>query len=90
MAKKAAKTKKAKKAKSAISSITIAISGANTIKIENQIGRPVGEIRQVLATVLNIAPESTARVGGEEVNDSHVIKQGERVEFVQESGGKGC
>lgn len=84
------KKKVVKRERPLIKSITIAISGANNIQIENQVGRPIGEIRQALATVLNIAPDAKARIGGEEVNDSHVIKQGEKLEFVKEGGGKGC
>jgi len=87
--KKTAKKTKTKK-KPSIKSITVAISGANTIEIDNHIGRPIGEVQEALTVIANIAADAVPMIGGKEVKKSQIIKQGDKVEFVKESGEKGC
>ncbi|MBP6858603.1 MAG: hypothetical protein KBC33_02100 [Candidatus Pacebacteria bacterium] len=70
--------------------------GANSQTIDLGEGETltVGDIRKRLGDVLNIAPTSLAIVrveGGEDenVDDDRVVKNGDTVQFVKQSGSKG-
>jgi len=85
-------TKKATKKKTTqkkVTRVTIAISGANSLRIEGQIGRTVASVRKALETILNIASESSPMVNGKPAGDRKKVQQGDRLEFVKESGEKG-
>ena len=81
--------KKQTSKKNQIESLTIAVNGANQISIDNHIGRSVQEVRSVLRDILNIATDAKAKIGGKDIAGSHVIAQGEQLEFVKASGTKG-
>ncbi len=52
-------------------------------------GKSVGEVRQALKEPLNIDPRALALVNGRDVAASHVLKQGDQLEFVRLAGEKG-
>lgn len=64
------------------------INGVNTLSAGLS-GHSVAEVRAMLAQALNIDPASKAVVGGEDVGESHVLSDGEELEFVKASGTKG-
>ena len=53
-------------------------------------GKSVGEVRQALREPLNIDPRALALVNGREVAASHLLKDGDQLEFVRLAGEKGC
>jgi len=69
--------------------IGFAVSGTNRFGLTHFIGRPVGEIRQALITILNLSPDAVAVVNGKPVDESCIIEEGDNLEFVQKSGEKG-
>ena len=52
-------------------------------------GRTVLSVREALAQPLNISPRAVALVNGQEVDSTHVLGQGELLEFVRYAGEKG-
>ncbi|MCL4503390.1 MAG: MoaD/ThiS family protein [Deltaproteobacteria bacterium] len=52
-------------------------------------GKTVGEVRQALREPLNIDPRALALVNGRDVAASHIIKEGDQLEFVRLAGEKG-
>ena len=52
-------------------------------------GKSVGEVRQALKEPLNIDPRALALVNGRDVAASHVLQQGDQLEFVRLAGEKG-
>ncbi len=52
-------------------------------------GKSVGEVRQALKEPLNIDPRALALVNGRDVASSHILKEGEQLEFVRLAGEKG-
>ena len=52
-------------------------------------GRTVLSVREALAQPLNISPRAVALVNGQEVDSTHVLSQGELLEFVRYAGEKG-
>jgi hypothetical protein len=52
-------------------------------------GKSVGEVRQALKEALNIDPRALALVNGREVAVSHLLKEGDQLEFVRLAGEKG-
>lgn len=59
------------------------IHGSCDGQFDHLAGRKVGELRQALAVAFNIPPNAVAFVNGEQVKASHVLKPGDRVEFVK-------
>jgi hypothetical protein len=53
-------------------------------------GKSVGEVRQALKEPLNIDPRALALVNGREAAASHLLKEGDQLEFVRLAGEKGC
>lgn len=49
----------------------------------------VGDVRSRLGDVLNIAPTMLAVIGDETVDDDRVLKAGETLQFIKQSGTKG-
>ncbi|MFA6529207.1 MAG: hypothetical protein WCT46_06775 [Candidatus Gracilibacteria bacterium] len=49
----------------------------------------VGDVRDRLADVLNIAPTALAVIGDETVDDDRVLVAGETLQFIKQSGSKG-
>jgi hypothetical protein len=52
-------------------------------------GKSVSEVRQALKEPLNIDPRALALVNGRDVAASHILKQGDHLEFVRLAGEKG-
>jgi hypothetical protein len=50
----------------------------------------VGDVRQLLKGVLNIADKAAALVNGKEVGDDAVLQANDRLEFVKRAGSKGA
>jgi hypothetical protein len=69
--------------------VTVAVCGTGEVSLTNHVGRPVGEIRQAMTTILNLASNAAAFISGKAVKESYIIKQGDKLEFVQQSGRKG-
>lgn len=57
--------------------------------IADAIGKTVADVRSGLSQVMNLPANAGAVIGGTKVTDDHVIKKGEKVEFVKEAGVKG-
>lgn len=53
-------------------------------------GRTIGEVRGLLAEVLNIDQMSNGIVNGKNVDDDYVIQENDNVEFMKPAGKKGC
>jgi hypothetical protein len=49
----------------------------------------VGDVRQLLKGVLNIADKAAALVNGKEVGEEAVLQANDRLEFVKRAGSKG-
>ena len=49
----------------------------------------VGDVRQLLKGVLNIADKAAALVNGKEVGEDTVLQANDRLEFVKRAGSKG-
>jgi sulfur carrier protein ThiS len=49
----------------------------------------VSEVRQALKEPLNIDPRALALVNGRDVAASHILKEGDQLEFVRLAGEKG-
>ena len=55
----------------------------------NVTGYKVGKLRKSLKGTLNIGEGANAYVEGNEVNENYVMKEGQQLEFMKESGQKG-
>jgi hypothetical protein len=53
-------------------------------------GRTVGDVRDELAEALTIPDDSGVKVNNVEASDSHVLVDGDRVEFSKKAGEKGA
>lgn len=61
-------------------------SSSKAFPVANQ---KVGDVRQLLKGVLNIADNAVALVNGDAVPEDHIVKIGDRLEFVRRAGHKG-
>ncbi len=52
-------------------------------------GKRVAEVRGAISESLNIDPRAMAVVNGSEVDEDHVLAEGDHLEFVRLSGSKG-
>ena len=68
-------------------SVTI-VNGVNSITA-SLAGKTVSEVRAMLAQALNIDPAAVAMVDGVAVEGTHILGDGQEVEFVKPSGTKG-
>lgn len=64
------------------------IYGVHSLEV-NIAGRSVGEVRAQLSQALNIGPRAVAIVDGREISETHVLQNGEVLEFVRLAGEKG-
>lgn len=65
------------------------INGVNELSADLA-GKTVNDVRAMLAQALNIAPEATPVVDGNQVDGNYVLENGDVLEFVKPSGTKGC
>lgn len=65
------------------------VSGANENSYETLSGKTVGQVRSMLAQLLNIDPQATASVNGVSVTESHTVEDGDEVVFAKKAGEKG-
>jgi hypothetical protein len=63
--------------------------GANTLSLDGQAGRSVGDLRSSCDTLLSLSGEEQAKVGGIAVDDDTILADGASVEFVKVAGSKG-
>lgn len=49
----------------------------------------VGDVRNAVQTTMNVDPQAKAYVNGQEVEGDYVLKAGDRLEFMRQSGSKG-
>jgi len=65
--------------------------GANSQEISLGEGETltVGDVRNRLGDVLNIAPTALAVIGDETVEDTRPLAAGETLQFIKQSGSKG-
>lgn len=54
------------------------------------VGRKVKEVAEFLREALNVDQLSTGLVNGQEVSADHILKAGDRLEFLKPAGKKGC
>lgn len=64
------------------------ICGVNQLDA-NLAGKTVAQVRDMLSQALNIDPEATPMIDGEEVSEDTTLTEGEELEFVKASGEKG-
>jgi hypothetical protein len=53
------------------------------------VGKSAGYVKATYREILNIETDAKAIVNGNEVNDSHILKSGDTLEFVRKAGVKG-
>lgn len=63
--------------------------GANDIEMAVA-GFPVSKVKRAVAQTLNIPEDAIAFVNGQQVDETHILQQADRLEFLKESGRKGC
>ena len=63
--------------------------GANSMTLEGQAGRSIGDIRNDAEGLLGLAGNEAAKVNGQPVSDDLVVSEGAGVEFVKVAGSKG-
>lgn len=64
------------------------INGVNTLQA-NLTGKTVGDVRAMLAQVLNIDPAAVASINGERADADRTLGEGDELEFVKSAGEKG-
>lgn len=64
------------------------INGVNQLD-SDLVGKTVGQVRAMLAQVLNIAPDAVANVNGERADSDRTLEAGDELEFVKAAGEKG-
>jgi len=64
--------------------------GVNSLPTAKVIGSSVGEVRRSYREQLNIPAGARAIVNGRPGNDDTTLKSGDELEFVKETGEKGC
>lgn len=62
--------------------------GANVQELEVEEGTTIGSLTDQLSDVMNIPSPRQVIVGGQTVNDDHVISPGEQIEIVKPAGVK--
>lgn len=65
------------------------ICGVNELTSESYSGRSVDDVRRELKTPLNIAEGAEARLNDEAAEGTTVLRSGDELEFVKQSGEKG-
>jgi len=68
--------------------IVTVINGVNTLDAE-LVGSTVAQIRSRVSEAMNIDPQAGTQVDGVAVSSSHVLEDGDVLEFVKASGVKG-
>jgi sulfur carrier protein ThiS len=63
--------------------------GANDISLRVA-GHPVARVQRAVAQTLNVPPNAAAFVNGHRVGGTHILCDGDRLEFLREQGVKGA
>jgi len=63
-------------------------NGVNDMNAELE-GQTVAQVRAQVSKALNVDPQATARVNGENVSSDYVLCSDDSLEFVKSSGVKG-
>ena len=63
--------------------------GVNTMNL-NVAGKKVSEVRRQTLALLTIPTGATAEVNGDGVGEDYELEAGDSLEFVKQSGAKGC
>ncbi len=74
--------------RSSTTDTTKVIYGVNELDLELA-GKPVSEIWKVLEQVFNIPRDAVVTVNGTRVDDTHVVRAGDELEFTKAAGVKG-
>jgi len=64
--------------------------GVNSVPTDKVIGMRVTTVREKFRDVLNIPKDARAMVNGKQVSSDHVVEDNTELEFVKETGEKGC
>jgi hypothetical protein len=65
------------------------VYGANDLELELA-GQSVADVQAATSDVLNLDKNAEAYVNGQQVDGNYKLKAGDRLEFMKESGQKGC
>jgi len=64
--------------------------GVNSLPTDKAVGMSVGDIRKKYRDTLSIPNGARAILDGKPVDDETVVRSGQELEFVKETGEKGC
>jgi hypothetical protein len=64
--------------------------GVNSVPTDKVIGMRVSTVREKFRDVLNIPKDARAMVNGKQVSGDHMVEDNTELEFVKETGEKGC
>ena len=59
--------------------------GADVESREDLIDRTVAEVRALYEQLFNIAPDAVPKVNGQQVNEEHALKDGDKLEFTKKA-----
>jgi hypothetical protein len=62
-------------------------TGANDVRLQVT-GQPVARVQRAVAQTLNVPPDAAAFVNGRRVGGTHIVRDGDRLEFLKEHGVK--
>lgn len=65
------------------------VHGANETNSSELVGKTVGWVRDNMKSVFNIADGAVSLIDGKRVDENTVLKAGQTLEFLRESGRKG-
>lgn len=64
------------------------VCGANSQQVDLE-GKTVAEAKEALKEVLNIPDDAQAILSGDNVDNTYILRQGDKLEFIKRSGDKG-
>ena len=64
--------------------------GINSIPTDKVVGLRVSQVRDKFRDVLNIPKDARALINGKQAGSDEVVNDGVELEFVKETGEKGC
>lgn len=64
--------------------------GVNSLPTDKAVGLSIGDIRRKYKDQLNIPAGARAILDGKPVSDDVVVRDNQELEFVKETGEKGC
>lgn len=64
--------------------------GINSVPTDKVIGMRVAQVRDKFRDVLNIPKDARAMINGKQASNDDTVADGVELEFVKETGEKGC